>query len=136
MNIILDTNVVISDCGYFFNSRDFGILIEYLDQTASKLLLPQIIIDELISCYEDELEKANCLIDKATKLLNPLKHDLKTSFKNKENLNSYKSFIFKDFLLYEAADFNNCSIFLFSGLFSKSKYFSLSFSFPFPKDFL
>lgn len=98
MNIILDTNVVISDCGYFFNSRDFGILIEYLDQTASKLLLPQIIIDELISCYEDELEKANCLIDKATKLLNPLKHDLKTSFKNKENLNSYKSFIFKDFL--------------------------------------
>lgn len=49
MNIILDTNIFRND--FFLKSQDFEVLKDYLKKTDSKLIVPQIILEELKGLY-------------------------------------------------------------------------------------
>ena len=51
MNIILDTNIIVQN--YLMNSRSFDLLFDYLNKTNSKILIPQVVYDELLEKYRN-----------------------------------------------------------------------------------
>ncbi|MDT7807999.1 MAG: hypothetical protein QOJ70_1812 [Acidobacteriota bacterium] len=53
MIIVLDTNIVHSD--FLMKSGRFAILLDYIQKTQSRILMPKIVWDELASTYEREL---------------------------------------------------------------------------------
>ena len=53
MNVILDTNIFRSDIT--LRSKEFTILLDYLSKTESKLMIPQIILDEIKGLFKRTL---------------------------------------------------------------------------------
>jgi hypothetical protein len=53
MNVVLDSNIYCSD--FFMGSKRFEILFDYLKKTNSKLIVPQIVYQEIAAVYEREL---------------------------------------------------------------------------------
>lgn len=53
MNIILDTNIFIQN--FLINSKSFNLLIDYLNKTNSRLLMPLIVYQEIAEIYKTKL---------------------------------------------------------------------------------
>jgi len=49
MNVILDTNIYVQDL--LMNSASFSLLLDYLNKTGSKIIMPQIVYQELAERY-------------------------------------------------------------------------------------
>jgi len=55
MNIVLDTNIFVRD--FLMNSVSFRLLFDFLQKTNSRILMPQIVYQELGEVYRRELNK-------------------------------------------------------------------------------
>lgn len=70
MNVILDTNVIVSD--HLIKSKNFRRLIEYCFRTMSTIVLPQIVLEELRGVYKTRIltyeSQAKLAIDKLNSL--------------------------------------------------------------------
>ncbi|MEQ9299793.1 MAG: PIN domain-containing protein [Cyclobacteriaceae bacterium] len=67
MNVILDTNVIGSD--FLMRSHRFRILLDFVEKTASTIVLPKIVLEELISLYKRNLDNN---LEEAEKILSQL----------------------------------------------------------------
>src|SRR5438128_1785891 len=68
MDVILDSNIYRSDI--LLRSKEFDILLDYLDKTNSWLFIPQIILDEIKSLYERALSERYKELQKAINNIN------------------------------------------------------------------
>jgi len=70
MDIILDTNIILQE--NFLRSKKFVVLIDYLEKTNSKIVLPQIVKEESISKYKEtvssQLAEATKKIEKFSRI--------------------------------------------------------------------
>lgn len=97
MYVILDTNVIIKD--YYFKSKAFKVLFEYLSKTRHKLIIPKIVIDELKQRY---FEDTTLLYSSINKQVFDLKSITNTDYNIKifspeDELSKY-SFFLDDFI--------------------------------------
>ena len=67
MIIVLDTNVFRAD--FLMRSATFDILLDYVARTDSRIIVPQIVFDELMANYERELILRISHLEKARKSL-------------------------------------------------------------------
>lgn len=96
MDIVLDSNIFRGDI--LLRSKDFEILLDYLDKTSSSLLFPQIILDEIAGIYARVLKDRVADLNKAVNNINLTLTDEDPSCKLKEidipgEVNKYKAFI-------------------------------------------
>lgn len=98
MDVILDANIFRSD--FLLRSKDFEILLNYLDKSESKLILPEIILDEIRGLYSSIQNERIKDVEKASRNLNLMLTDKKDEIKVKktnvsENLKKYEEYIRK-----------------------------------------
>lgn len=55
MNVILDSNIFKSN--FLLKGYNFDILFDYLERTNSKIIIPRVVYDEVVSLYKIEIEK-------------------------------------------------------------------------------
>jgi hypothetical protein len=67
MNVILDTNIYVQD--FLMNSVSFGLLLDYLNKTGSKIIMPQIVCQELAEKYRADLSLRLSQFDRAKESL-------------------------------------------------------------------
>lgn len=105
MDIILDTNIIISE--NFLRTKKFAVLIDYLKKTHSRIVLPQIVKEESISQYEkmvsSKLIEATKKIEDFSKIcFTPVAIDFNIEVINEtRNYIAYIQKLSKDGLLYE-----------------------------------
>ncbi len=86
MNIILDSNVFKSN--FLLSGSSFDILLDYLQRTNSKVIIPRIVYDEVLSLYRRQLEDSYLEYEKSLENLNKIllvrevKKDFKKEFFN------------------------------------------------------
>lgn len=68
MNVVLDSNIIIGD--YFLKSADFEVVFDYLARTSSRIVLPQIVFDEVIQNFRIQLTNKLAETTRAAKKLN------------------------------------------------------------------
>src|SRR3989344_452701 len=97
MYVVLDTNVIIKD--YYFKSKRFETLFNYLSKTPHKMVLPQIVLDELRSNHRQDVAKLSedflKIADNARQILGRDDAENKLDVNEEERL--YASFL-KSFL--------------------------------------
>lgn len=96
MDVILDTNIFRSDVT--LKSKDIDALLDYLDRTDSRIILPQIILDETIGLYKRTLSERIRDFEKVAFTLNStLVHDIEmaSALDIEEETKKYISFIKK-----------------------------------------
>jgi predicted nucleic acid-binding protein len=67
MNVILDTNIFVQD--FLMSSASFGLLLDYLKKTGSKILMPLIVYQELGEIYRSELSARSMQFERARESL-------------------------------------------------------------------
>ena len=67
MNVILDTNIFAQD--FLMNSASFGLLLDYLKKTGSKILMPLIVYQELGEVYRRELNTGSAQFERTRESL-------------------------------------------------------------------
>ena len=67
MNVILDTNIFAQD--FLMNSASFGLLLDYLKKTGSKILMPLIVYQELGEVYRRELNTGSAQFERTSESL-------------------------------------------------------------------
>ena len=67
MDVIIDTNIIRRDLK--LNDRNFEILLDYLSNTNSKLILPSIVVEEIIGLYSRTLKERQDEFERAQKKL-------------------------------------------------------------------
>lgn len=67
MNVILDTNIFVQD--FLMSSASFGLLLDYLKKTGSKILMPLIVYQELGEIYRSELSTRSMQFERARESL-------------------------------------------------------------------
>jgi predicted nucleic acid-binding protein len=55
MNIVLDTNIIMQN--FLMDSGEFVVLFDYLEKTASKIIMPEIVYKEVMAHYGREFDK-------------------------------------------------------------------------------
>ncbi len=70
MRIIFDTNVLRTD--FLLGSNNFRILIDFVEKTASTIVLPEIVLEELLSLYKKELYRRISQVNKSLRELNQI----------------------------------------------------------------
>jgi predicted nucleic acid-binding protein len=99
MDIILDTNTIVND--YYFKSEKIESLFLYLDITGSKLIITELVRDELISKFKREISHEYKNIDSTNdyiKRIANLGDDLVNVKEKEEIFDDYLSF-WHDFLI-------------------------------------
>jgi len=105
MDVIIDTNIIRG--GNFFRSSKFNILFDFLKKTSSKIVLPQIVKEESISIYRNNVSSKLKEVEKNTKLLANIcfsSIEMPLDIDVDKEVNSYLDYIDdlkKDDLLYE-----------------------------------
>lgn len=84
MDIIIDTNIIKQE--NYFRSKKFLTLMDYLKKTNSKLVLPQIVKEESISLYENDISSKlngakNQIMDLSRTCFTPVGIDLNIEVK-------------------------------------------------------
>lgn len=98
MDIILDSNIFRADI--LLRSKDFDVLNDFLRKTSSKLLIPQIILDEILGLYKRTLNERSQEAFKFNNNLNLMLIDSKMhiEFQNidfEKEVNNYRNHLFK-----------------------------------------
>lgn len=70
MDIILDTNIIVSD--FFLKSANFRLLFEYSKKIPFEVYIPEIVLDEVLTKFHEMLEEKYILYKKSIAQLNPL----------------------------------------------------------------
>lgn len=103
MDVVLDTNIIVGD--FLITSGQFDVLFDYLRKTQSKLIIPEIVYEELESIYKQKLKEAleeyNKSVNKLKNMLvdfNLDKHKIEIDFE--KEVKKYKDFLFKKLILY------------------------------------
>lgn len=96
MDIVLDSNIFRGDI--LLRSKDFDILIDYLNKTSSALIMPQIIFDEISGLYSRVLKDRIADLSKAANNITLILTEDDTSFNPREidieaETEKYKEFI-------------------------------------------
>src|ERR1035438_3442238 len=68
MDIVLDSNIFRADI--LLRSKEFDILLDYLDKTGSLFVMPQIILDEIKGLYKRTLIERLSELKKASNNIN------------------------------------------------------------------
>jgi len=63
MKIVLDTNILRAD--FFLRTRRFELLIDFIQKTTNRIILPQVILDEITNLYKRELSSSYVSYKKA-----------------------------------------------------------------------
>jgi hypothetical protein len=96
MDVILDSNIFRAD--FSLKSRDVDALLDYLQKTGSKIVLPQIVLDETRGLYSKTLSERISELNKVAKNVNITLTDAALHFKPHEineadELEKYEGFI-------------------------------------------
>ncbi|MCD0472571.1 PIN domain-containing protein [Flavobacterium sp. JAS] len=96
MDIILDSNIFRSDIT--LRSKEFDVILDYLDKTHSSIVIPQIILDEIKGLYGRTLQERKSEVAKNINNLNLLiidnnKHIKSESFNVVNETDNYEKYI-------------------------------------------
>lgn len=93
MDIILDSSILYSN--WFLDTNNFKSIFSYLRFTNSKLLLPEIVIDETIGNYKKEIEIIVAKQKKTNSLIEKLRLKPEPELDIEKNIKNYKDFLYK-----------------------------------------
>jgi predicted nucleic acid-binding protein len=92
MKVIIDTNIFCQD--YFLEKPHFRVLFEGASVVPATIHIPQVVIDELINRYKEDLENSVSNLNRAVRTLNLLtKQDNEREIDVNYQLEVYKSFL-------------------------------------------
>ena len=78
MQVILDTNIIVSD--FFMRSSKFKFLFEFSRKIPFNILIPEIVYDEVINKYTEMFEKQIMVYDKSVLQLKPFLYSKNVDF--------------------------------------------------------
>jgi len=96
MKIVIDTNIICQD--YWFEKPHFRVLLEGCSIIPATIYIPEVVLDELVNRYKEDLEEAVFKLNNAVRKINILtKEKIKTEIDDIDSL-TYK---YKMFLLFK-----------------------------------
>lgn len=95
MKIIIDTNIICQD--YWLEKPHFRVLLEGCSIVPATICIPEVVIDEVINRFKEDLEEAVLNFNKALRKINLLsKKEITNEINNINSLiEKYKEFLFK-----------------------------------------
>jgi hypothetical protein len=94
MQVILDTNIIVSD--FYMRSSKFKFLFEFSKKLSFDILIPQVVLDEVINKYTEMFEKQFMVYDKSVIQLKPLLYGRNIDFLTFDStmvIDEYKGFL-------------------------------------------
>ena len=94
MDIIIDSNIFISD--FTLKSSNWEVLLDFVGKTESKIIIPQVILDEVCAEYKRVFLSLTSEYEKITKKIH--RHCISCNFENieKNKIGDYVSFLKKE----------------------------------------
>jgi len=93
MKIVIDTNIICQD--YWLEKPHFRVLLEGCSIIPATIYIPEVVVDELVNRYKEDLEEAVLKFQNAIRNINILtKEELKYEINDIDSLvNKYKTFL-------------------------------------------